>query len=192
MNFWFLLNGFLFQLTPKVSFFTTNTILTGTISPIPTTESALLFVRRPPQITITPDSAEITVYQGDPLNLVCSADGFPTPRVQWRRSYHALPEATPSTATLQKSSVSAADQGEYVCSASNEVATTMKKIKLKVRPNPPLQYKLALGDGAKISCEVDNSTNGVFWRRQGGYAMPTNSRATGGELVRIIVWCVLN
>lgn len=49
--------------------------------------------------------------------------------------------------------------------------------------NQPQQYKVAIGDQTKISCEIENSNKRTSWRRQGGLPLPSSSRLSGGDLV---------
>ncbi|XP_055306027.1 basement membrane-specific heparan sulfate proteoglycan core protein-like, partial [Sitodiplosis mosellana] len=123
--------GYSFQ-TVKLTIFeiTTNTPITVNTP----------FVRpRPPHITISPNSSGLTLYQGDELHLVCSADGYPAPEVQWKKNTLVLIQGDGSSAILHKSNVGLEDQGTYVCSTSNTVGKRLKPIKISVRPNPPFQ-----------------------------------------------------
>lgn len=157
----------------------------STIDP-PTIGNESFVRQRPPQITISPESSELTLYEGDELNLICSADGYPAPQMQWRKKTQVLVEGVDSSATIRKSNVELSDEGVYACSASNVVGKRVKSIKLSVRPNPPLQYKVSLGDGAKLSCEIDNNRKPLSWKRQDGLRLPRNSHFSGSDLVRIL------
>lgn len=45
------------------------------------------------------------------------------------------------------------------------------------------QYKAAVGDGTKLSCEIENYNKRTSWRRQDGRPLPSNARLSGGDLV---------
>lgn len=136
---------------------------------------------QPPQITLSPDTNDVTVYQGDPLDLVCSADGA---RVQWKKNGVIIAPHVDGTARIYKPSAGFDDRGTYDCSAYNDAGTRVKSIRVMVRTNPPIQYKVSIGDGAKISCEIENAVKILFWRRQDSRPLPSSSHLAGGDLVR--------
>lgn len=49
--------------------------------------------------------------------------------------------------------------------------------------NRPQQYKVAVGDGTKISCSIENQNKRTSWRRLDGQPLPSNSHLSGGDLV---------
>lgn len=51
------------------------------------------------------------------------------------------------------------------------------------RDNIPQKYKTAVGDGTKLSCEIENYNKRTSWRRQDGQPLPSNARLSGGDLV---------
>lgn len=53
--------------------------------------------------------------------------------------------------------------------------------------NNPQQYKVAVGDGTKISCEIENNNKRTSWRRQDGQPLPSSSHLSGGDLVRTLI-----
>lgn len=50
-------------------------------------------------------------------------------------------------------------------------------------PNRADQYKVAIGDRTKISCEIENHNKRTSWRRQDGRPLPRNSYLSGGDLI---------
>lgn len=54
------------------------------------------------------------------------------------------------------------------------------------RDNIPQKYKTAVGDGTKLSCEIENYNKRTSWRRQDGQPLPSNARLSGGDLVKFI------
>lgn len=52
------------------------------------------------------------------------------------------------------------------------------------RDNIPQKYKTAVGDGTKLSCEIENYNARTSWRRQDGQPLPSNARLSGGDLVK--------
>lgn len=120
------------------------------------------------------------------MYLICSAGGYPAPEVQWKKNTVVLVEGFDSSATIRKSNVELTDEGTYVCGASNAAGKRVESIKLSVRPSPPLQYKASLGDGARLSCEIEQSRRTLSWKRQDGLPLPNNSKFSGSDLVRIL------
>lgn len=45
------------------------------------------------------------------------------------------------------------------------------------------QYKAAVGDETKLSCEIENYNKRTSWRRQDGHSLPSYARLAGGDLV---------
>lgn len=50
--------------------------------------------------------------------------------------------------------------------------------------NPPQQYRVAIGDGTKLSCEIENVNKRTSWRRQDGSPLPSSAYLSGSDLVR--------
>lgn len=72
-----------------------------------------------PSVTITPPYSEL--YEGERVELVCTARGNPAPTVYWRRADgRALPPtAVDTTNTLVIEAVTENDAGEYRCVTTN-------------------------------------------------------------------------
>ncbi|XP_055304959.1 basement membrane-specific heparan sulfate proteoglycan core protein isoform X6 [Sitodiplosis mosellana] len=49
--------------------------------------------------------------------------------------------------------------------------------------NRPQQYKVAVGDSTKISCQIENYNRRTSWRRQDGQPLPRGSHLSGGDLI---------
>lgn len=137
---------------------------------------------RKPQIMISPNSSEITVYQGDQLQLNCSAEGF---RVQWERISGEIVESSYSSenvATIKKSNVKNIDGGLYYCTIkSKNVIIQEKSIMVSIRAKPPSEYRVRLGDQVRIPCEIESQY--VEWKRQDGRPLPTTSNYPSRDLV---------
>ncbi|XP_055326014.1 basement membrane proteoglycan-like [Sitodiplosis mosellana] len=87
------------------------------------------------QITIFPNVQEITLTEGDPLDLFCTANGSSS--VTW----HTINTTTPDyslmsyhSATLKKFTINRNDEAIYICRAENKFGYTDKRIKVLVQP----------------------------------------------------------
>ena len=95
-------------------------------------------------------------------------------------------------------SVSAEDEGEYVCTATNTAGSTDARANVYVRssarppvpgPQPagilvdPTDLSISAGDTAMFSCSVDNGDNDfqVTWQKEGG-RLPFTASSYGGRL----------
>lgn len=82
-----------------------------------------LQVRRPPIITDNSTRA-LVVSEGQPVQLECSAGGFPLPRISWRRENNAILPTGGSIYrgnTLKIPAIRKEDRGTYYCVAENGV-----------------------------------------------------------------------
>lgn len=50
-------------------------------------------------------------------------------------------------------------------------------------PSRPEQYRAAVGDRTKMSCEIENRNARTSWRRQDGGPLPRNAFLSGGDLI---------
>lgn len=96
--------------------------------------SAVIKVRSPPVITITP-SDYVTVLQGDPFNIECRANGHPLPDVSIRRADDPSRVVAPSASGRTSFRVSSAndhDSGLYTCTATSVAGTTESQFSIYV------------------------------------------------------------
>ena len=70
-----------------------------------------------PNLTETPVSMEASI--ASPVNLTCSAEGYPPPTYQWYKDGVAVPGATQSFLYIPE--LLPDDRGAYVCKANNTV-----------------------------------------------------------------------
>ncbi|KAM5294057.1 vascular cell adhesion protein 1 isoform 2-T2 [Glossophaga mutica] len=87
----------------------------------------------PRNITVSV-SPSPTLEEGQSVNMTCSSDGLPAPRIQWSRqlrdgSLQFLAENT----TLTLTSTRRGDSGIYVCEGSNQAGTSRKEVELIVQ-----------------------------------------------------------
>ncbi|XP_063328163.1 hemicentin-1-like isoform X2 [Pelmatolapia mariae] len=88
------------------------------LNPLPTTTSSTLkiTVLYKPKINTTKLPKEIPVFRGYSEELVCEAEGYPIPKIQW----HYNPE---SHVNVSKGKLTVSEPGIYNCTASNDVGS---------------------------------------------------------------------
>ncbi|XP_064112208.1 cell adhesion molecule Dscam2-like isoform X2 [Macrobrachium nipponense] len=130
--------------------------------------TAPLHVNVPPSWLEAPRDTSITL--GGTVHIPCHAQGFPTPKVSWRRTRENQPgQYTPilgsgmgvgvgvaSNGSLLIIGARAEDEGQYLCEASNGVGGGLSAlIKLTVnappRFDPGLQQKVSVRRGSRAS-----------------------------------------
>lgn len=139
-----------------------------------------------PQISISPNSSETAVFEGDQLELNCSAKGFASPRVQWKKSNGSVLQSMSSSnvATFRKLNIKNTDAGLYLCTVDSEDGPTLEKsIRVFVRTKPPREYKIRIGERANIKCGVESANENAIWNRQDGRPFPRNSFISYNDLV---------
>lgn len=114
------------------------------------------------RVTINTPPTSQTVTLGDPVTLSVSAIGNPAPTYQWKLNDINIPGATSST--LESSSITLADAGEYKVVVANEYDSVTATAKLTVLE--PLPIPAVTPDGgifanawkAKIDCPEPGTT----------------------------------
>ncbi|KAK2918690.1 hypothetical protein Q8A73_003061 [Channa argus] len=84
-----------------------------------------------PRLNVSEKS--ITITAGNHLQLTCSAVGNPKPSITWTRANSTI--AIADSNVLNISPVATTDKGEYICSASNKIATVVVSVKVEVQVN---------------------------------------------------------
>ncbi|XP_034447446.1 vascular cell adhesion protein 1-like [Hippoglossus hippoglossus] len=74
----------------------------------------------------------ITLTQGDPLELDCTAVGNPSPSYTWTSLPDGVPPSNSRVLTIQ--SVASGHEGQYTCSVSNDVGTNTVTFRVAVKP----------------------------------------------------------
>lgn len=82
-------------------------------------------------ISVSPSS---TLEEGHSVNMTCSSDGLPAPKIRWSRQLHdgSLRFLSENT-TLTLTSTRRGDSGTYVCEASNQAGTSRKEAELLIQ-----------------------------------------------------------
>ncbi|XP_033478920.1 vascular cell adhesion protein 1-like [Epinephelus lanceolatus] len=110
--------------------------------PVVKSQKIPVTVHYKPQIESLPPD-EITITEGNPLQLNCSAVGKPSPSYTWK-----LPLDSPSpsnSSVLTISSVTFADEGLYTCTVSNSRGTVTVKFNVDVQVNMGIITAVIIG-----------------------------------------------
>ncbi|VVC44571.1 Immunoglobulin subtype,Immunoglobulin-like domain,Immunoglobulin-like fold,Immunoglobulin subtype [Cinara cedri] len=98
----------------------------------------------PPNILDYPTSNDMVLREGGNVSMQCSASGFPTPNITWRREGGALISVTPKSNVLTVngpwlniSKVDRLQMGAYLCIASNGIPPTVSKRIMLITQFPP-------------------------------------------------------
>ncbi|KAG7485663.1 vascular cell adhesion 1-like [Solea senegalensis] len=101
--------------------------------PMMTSQTITATVHYKPQRQDPTPPDQITVTQGDTLQMNCTAEGNPHPSYSWRFLPASLPLSNNSVLTIK--SAAFAHQGNYTCSVSNGVGTLDVNFNVVVKAN---------------------------------------------------------
>ncbi|XP_067138802.1 cell adhesion molecule Dscam1-like isoform X2 [Centruroides vittatus] len=131
--------------------------------------NAAMVIHVPPRWKIEP--RDLSVVKGRSVTIDCQADGFPPPRLSWRRAEGNIPESYKpissnshlhvfENGSLTILEVETDDSGYYLCQASNGIDSGLSKvIKLDVHIAAHFKSKFHAeiakkGEDAKLKCEA--------------------------------------
>ncbi|KAM8783125.1 vascular cell adhesion protein 1 [Rhynchonycteris naso] len=124
-----------------------------------------LYVNTAPRNTTISVSPSPTLKEGRSVNMTCSSDGLPAPRIRWsRRLGNGHLQLLSENTTLALLSAKVEDSGMYVCEASNQAGISREEVKLIVQvasndiqliASPSENVKE--GDTVTISCTCGNA-----------------------------------
>ncbi|KAM3877620.1 neural cell adhesion molecule L1-like protein [Diretmus argenteus] len=132
--------------------------------------------RRPRLLTAFAARSEIRLVKGETLQLECIAEGFPTPKVEWKKTGHKLPEKAKVEnhgKLLIVSSVDEEDDGKYVCKATNTVGEELHIFTVIVEEPPEWVYETesqlsTIGSDVLIKCSATGTPQPtITWRVNG-------------------------
>ncbi|XP_054713925.1 hemicentin-1-like [Uloborus diversus] len=128
-----------------------------------------LVVFVPPSVNISGPSA-ITAVRGRTVTSVCSAKGFPPPKISWQKNgIPFLSSTSDITGQLTLENIQPEDSGSYVCIAVNSAGRDHKSISLEVHVPPvivelPKSEDLSVGDTLVLICEASGQPlPGITW-----------------------------
>ncbi|XP_066954068.1 lachesin-like [Macrobrachium rosenbergii] len=146
-------------------------------------------VHVPPNIIDEQTSGDVTVPDGESVTLTCTANGYPKPRIVWKREggekiilKPAKRERTKVETVegpyLNLTRVNRKQMGAYQCIAQNEVPpAVMKRIMVNVAFAPSIQVRnqlvgSPLNSDLSLSCEVEAHPKPItFWKKNNNEIM---------------------
>ncbi|XP_063154493.1 hemicentin-1 [Candoia aspera] len=154
----------------------------------------------PPSIDNGGEIEEITVVKGNPVSLVCLANGTPTPTISWLKdgqtlstNFHVTFENQKMGLRILKSEID--DTGRYTCIASNEAGEVNQRFTLKVLEPPhinkshnPEEISTVINNPLELFCISDGiPIPKLTWMKDGRLLPQTDNVhiLRGGEVFRI-------
>ncbi|XP_008841030.1 vascular cell adhesion protein 1 isoform X1 [Nannospalax galili] len=123
-----------------------------------------LYVNVAPKDTTILVSPSHVLVEGSPVNLTCSSDGFPAPKILWSRQLNGgelQPLSEDTTLTIISTKIE--DSGIYVCEGINQAGISKNTVELIIQVSPK-DIQLTVfpsesvkeGDTVIISCTCGN------------------------------------
>ncbi|XP_028402396.1 hemicentin-1-like [Dendronephthya gigantea] len=112
-----------------------------------------LLVGTAPVIHSIPEP-QITIFDGDHVNISCEASGIPVPSVSWYRRTDSWSKISGSMIQIKNANLS--DSGTYECRAKNEFNETRKKVNIVVNERPRIRsfFHTAALDNTVYECDA--------------------------------------
>ncbi|XP_051986230.1 neural cell adhesion molecule L1-like protein isoform X2 [Xyrauchen texanus] len=146
-----------------------------------------LLERKPSLLAPKGTESHTYLVKGEDLQLECIAEGFPTPKVEWFKMGHKLPERTIVEShgkLLTIEMVNEEDEGKYMCKAKNTYGEVVHYFHVTVEDPPeweiePQSQLSTIGSDVMFKCVVKgNPQPTVTWRVNGQplNEVPTSNR----------------
>lgn len=148
---------------------------------------------RGPEILILP--AIINQDEYSVAELRCTASGSPEPRVQWTRLDGRISsDVVNRDGFLRFNSLRKSDEGNYLCSAENNVGSSDQTVQVFVRGDrvvPPVQEEVNVspsqhsgepGEEIRLRC-ASQPRGRITWTKSGSVELPRNVVVTGEDLI---------
>ncbi|KAI1899907.1 hypothetical protein AGOR_G00066600 [Albula goreensis] len=167
------------------------------ISLIVNPSNSVIMNRRPNLLQPKGDHSNHLALRGKNLVLECIPEGLPTPTVQWKRKDGTLSTARTSKRNfgrwLQFTHIMESDDGEYECTASNQLGDVKHLYTVSVEAAPywtkvPESQMYAPGETVRLNCDASGiPTPNVSWSINGnpvsGIDQDKRRRVHGGNLI---------
>ncbi|XP_067585037.1 hemicentin-1 isoform X1 [Pseudorca crassidens] len=164
----------------------------------------ILSIQVPPNVAGAEIPSEVSVLLGENVELVCNANGIPTPLIQWLRDGKPITNSeterirvTADGSTLNIYEALPSDMGKYTCVATNPAGEEDRIFNLNVYVPPAIRGNKEAAE--KLMALVDTSINiecratgmpppQINWLKN-GLPLPLSSHVrllSGGQVVRIV------
>ncbi|XP_071805292.1 basement membrane-specific heparan sulfate proteoglycan core protein-like isoform X3 [Asterias amurensis] len=147
-------------------------------------QAVTLVVLVPPRPTVSPASQ--TVRAGEMIRIQCIAEGTLPMTYEWQKVGGPLPPtASDAHGMIQITLATAADAGQYVCSASNSAGyrQTLANVYVQVPPTVvvhPASETRAIGASIEFMCQATGSPPPVIiWEKEEGFLPVQHSIQNG-------------
>ncbi|XP_018539772.1 neural cell adhesion molecule 1 [Lates calcarifer] len=153
-------------------------------------------VNVPPTVALREDMKKVMAGSETNVSLICLVDGHPKPNITWNMpvtfdpSHHWF-NSDRSELTIQ--SVTRADYGEYICTATNKISDDTATMMLHVFEAPEVsvsaeKQSVSVGEHVSVSCNVSGHPQPeLYWlNKHNGQTLDSTSgrvRVVDGELV---------
>lgn len=152
---------------------------------------------------LQPRHRDATVYLGSNINLECTVQGYPSPRVTWVLPDHVHMTTAPlgiasqqrvavlSNGTLRITQATYTDRGVYKCIGSSAAGADTVSVRLHVSALPPVIQQsqrenttVSEGSNAYISCSAIGAPLPVIrWTTPDGIQLTSSQFVTGRNLL---------
>uniref|UniRef100_A0A8C6DLM4 Hemicentin-1 n=1 Tax=Moschus moschiferus TaxID=68415 RepID=A0A8C6DLM4_MOSMO len=164
----------------------------------------VLLIQVPPNVADAEIPSEVSVLLGENVELVCNANGIPTPLIQWLKDGKPIVNSeterirvTADGSTLNIYGALPSDMGKYTCVATNPAGEEDRIFNLNVYVSPAIRGNKE--EAEKLMALVDTSINiecratgmpppQINWLKN-GLPLPLSSHIrllSGGQVIRIV------
>ena len=143
-----------------------------------------------PSVSLHP--GPLHVIEGSNVTLpTCHVTGYPKPLATWNKFFGQLPEGRVQTnnSVVKILDVRKTDSGDYICTATNLLGSTVQKTLLVVVSlprfsiKPPAKVLARFGDTLTLNCSATGHQQPVIsWQRQGARLPVGRSQQINGVL----------
>ncbi|KAI7799480.1 hemicentin-1 isoform X1 [Triplophysa rosa] len=162
-----------------------------------------LTIQVPPNIAGSELPSEMSVLLNDSIQLVCRAEGTPTPEIQWLKDGKTLSRTaqsnikiSPDGSTLTVTAVHKSDNGKYTCVATNQAGEEDRIFNLNVYVPPLIQgngpeakeLTAVLDSSINMECVASGSPPPQLNWLKNGLPLPVSSQIrllSAGQVLRI-------